>query len=558
MKNWIYALIVILIASACSTNHSSSGTHIEIKDQWFYFNGKKVFIKALGYEIGARPGQDPRTDTIANLSWMRKDLSIIRKAGFNTIRTWHQLTEDQLKVVQESGLKIIFGLWIAPERNYDDPGFVRDAETLTNKLVAYTKKYDCIISYLVLNEPMTDHIYKVSGKATRDLLLDVKQILNKEHPGIPVSISANAAISDYLNEQFLDFYGFNCYNYYDGQASAMGYRGFLEWVSALHGNKKPLVITEFGYSVSEDGPGNYGYGGNTLLMQKDGILKCYRDILDAGATGACPFYYADGWWKGGDKKVHSAHPEAWFGFWGYSDIKDTVGSPRPVWRALSTYMKALVLNPKNEAVYQNKIPLEMYLDSSVARVEVKYQDRILYSRIVTHPGYLEDQLPVSNNGLKDMELAFEFYNAKDRVIKDESIFILVSDKPIKLPRFSIQVTPEVLDKSKTCVLTMKLEGKGVFETEDNLTYSFCHHIGWNPGTFGSISLKDQLKKPGFEVKQSWQIPDTCRVLTVSAGITVRYGKYKCRLHDQTLIYRGNWADEIGHSTKITRNEPGNR
>ena len=35
----------------------------------------------------------------------------------------------------------------------------------------------------------------------------------------------------------------------------------------------------------------------------------------------CPFYYADGWWKGGEKSIHHIEqPEEWFGFWGYKDL----------------------------------------------------------------------------------------------------------------------------------------------------------------------------------------------------------------------------------------------
>ena len=32
---------------------------IELKNNWYYLNGEKFFIKAIGYEIGARPGQHP-------------------------------------------------------------------------------------------------------------------------------------------------------------------------------------------------------------------------------------------------------------------------------------------------------------------------------------------------------------------------------------------------------------------------------------------------------------------------------------------------------------------
>jgi len=34
-------------------------------------------------------------------------------------------------------------------------------------------------------------------------------------------------------------------------------------------------------------------------------------------------------------------------------------------------------------------------------------------------------------------------------------------------------------------------------------------------------------------------------VNVSAGVSVQYGKFIFKIHDQKLIFRGNWGTEVG-------------
>jgi len=36
------------------------------------------------------------------------------------------------------------------------------------------------------------------------------------------------------------------------------------------------------------------------------------------------------------------------------------------------------------------------------------------------------------------------------------------------------------------------------------------------------------------------------VVNASAGVSVKYGKFEFRIHDQKMIYRGDWAKSISH------------
>ena len=528
------------------TEQKEAETNIELKDNWYYLNGEKFFIKAIGYEIAARPGQHPYEDERKDhLELMKFDLENIKKSGYNTIRTWSQFSETQLKLVQESGLKLIMGLEVNPEEDYSDPKFINHCKTQLENILKYAPKYDCIITYLVINEPQTDHIHKVSAKAFKDLMKMMVDMIHENHPNIPVTLSANAMISDWMDQSMYDVYAYNCYGYNEGQTATMGFRDYIKGLNELNGLDKPFIITEFGHSVSPKG-GFGSFGSRTLKEQSEGLVSNYRDLMDAGAVGMCPFYYADGWWKGGEKSIHNKEqPEEWFGFWGYKDINDKYGSPRPVWFALQDYMKGLIISPKNKTVHTNTtIPLEFYNDASIKKVVVKNRDKVIYSKNITKEGYFADQLTINPVGLEAMELAFEFFDSKDNSVKNESIIILASKTAIDLPKLTIEVTPNDLDESKMASIKTKIETNENFKLLGDLILSYNTHLGWDVGQQTSVSITEQLDKKIITSESSFFIPDNSWVVNASAGISVRYGKFTFKIHDQKIIYRGDWAKEI--------------
>ena len=546
MKKKSMLMMLVLFSSAFAV-FAQSKTNLELKDNWYYLNGQRFFIKAIGYEIGARPGQHPyegvRND---DLDFLKYDLKVIRDGGYNTIRTWSQYTEAQLKLVQESGLKLIMGIDVNPEGDYGNPEFVKECVEKVKKVTATAKKYDCVITYLLINEPQTNHIHQATGKAFVDLMKTLIEIIHKEQPGIPVTLSANAMISDYLDESYFDVYAYNCYDHKEAQTATMGFKDYIKGLNELNGLNKPFITTEFGYSVSHKGYGNYG--GNTLKQQSDGLIANYRDLIDAGAVGMCPFYYADGWWKGGDKNSHGLdQPEEWFGFWGYSDLNDKYGSPRPVWFAMRDYLKGLIISPKNNTIYTGtSVPLELYNDKDVKKVVVKYLDKVIYTKNISSEGYFADQLTLDPTGIEDMELAFEFYDKDNKNIKNESINILASKTAFDMPKLTIEVTPgKDLNEGKIGSIKTKIETNEKFKLLDDLRISYNTHHGWDVGPQAAVSIKDQLDKKTISTENFFTIPDNCWIVNASAGISVQYGKFIFRIHDQKIIFRGDWAKEAG-------------
>ena len=544
MNRWLIHSVAILGALTCAVGvaaPSKSATRIELKEGWYYLNGHKFLLNAIGYEPGARPGESPDTPHESDLALIQQDLKVIKAAGFNGVRTWKEMSEPELQLVQKSGLKLVFGVWLKPDEDFGDPKVVAKDLALIKKVMAYSHKYDCIITYLVMNEPMPEHLHKVGAQAALNLWSQARDLIHELHPGIPVTISANADVTEWLDMNTFDVYARNAYDYQDGHNYTHGFANAMRAVTDDYKGSKPAILTEFGRSVSRLA-GHPNYGGNTLQQQSDALLKYYRDILDSGATGLCPFYYADGWWKGSEPAVHNDTAEEWFGFFGYKDLKDRVGYPRPVWHALAQYNQALVASPKNQQFYQNEVPVEIFALPDVKKIRVIYQDGILLEAAPGARGTYTGKLSFPGEELKDRELVFEFYDAKGHLLKFESLVVLTGKDPIQWPTLALRSPATTLEGTKQVAVEVEVKNATPFTLGSTLRYSFSPHRGWESPEDHSAPLDPKQSDQTFTT--SYSVPEQSVVLSLFAGTEVRYGKFVKTICAHQYLYRGNWADPI--------------
>jgi len=432
---------------------------------------------------------------------------------------------------------------VKPVEDFSDPKVVEHDLDLTRRVLAYTKKYDCVITYLIMNEPMPAHIRKVGAQATLDLWLKLRDLIHREHPGIPVAMSGNTAITGWQDLNIFDVYGHNTYDYNtEGSNFALRYVNTNRFVFDTNGAAKPVLVTEFGRSVSRQGAGAGQYGGNTLDAQAQALVRDYRDLLDSGATGLCPFYYADGWWKGGEPAVHNDAAEEWFGFWGFKNLDDKAGYPRPVWYALRDYNQAFVASPKNGQFYLNEAPVEAIVAPEVKRLRAVYQDAVIWEGTPDDHGHISGKLSFAGQDLKDRELVFESYNAQGRLLKYETIVILTGKEPIVWPTLELRTPVTDLDKAKEVPVEFALSNDTVYSLGAELRWVFAPHKGWEPGETHTRAIDP--KKKLQTVTDTFAVPDECFVLGLYAGADIRYGKFTKTIYAQKFIFRGNWADPI--------------
>ncbi len=537
-KNMLVSTCLILFsASFCFARN------VQLIDGWYYIGGEKFFVKGLGYETHTRPGQ---------VSWVYSfdpdliqfDLDRIKQAGFNTLRTWGAMSEDELQLVEQSGLKILFGIWIDPHGDFGDPGFVTTALGHVEEVLKYSSKYHSIIGYLIMNEPLVEDIFNAGAQSTSDLWESVFNLIHEKHPGIPVSF-ANTIIGDFINMEVFDFAAYNAYIYNPVTLSrSHGYSGYLGFLKQNRAAQMPLIVTEYGLSVSPGNPSEeYGYGGNSLEQQVSGDLFMFRELIDAGAQGGCVFQYHDGWWKGGDEFVHDPVAEEWFGLVGFSSLQDKYGTPRPVWNAYANYQQAIVTEPRNGQIVQGKVPLEFFTTGEAASFSVSENGSVLYSGSLDGTYFQGEFIPVSDKDVRDFELVFDFFNAAGFNLKSEIITILYTESAPVMPEIRLEVLPASLYPGGRNYLKMNVTTNTLFSIEGNtIDYVMHPHIGFDPGVAKSKVMSFTNKKWSYQ--GFFDIPQGSKVATFGAGFTIRSGKFTKRITEEIILQDGNWADPV--------------
>ena len=81
-----------------------------------------------------------------------------------------------------------------------------------------------------------------------------------------------------------------------------------------------------------------------------------------------------------------------------------------------------------------------------------------------------------------------------------------------------------------------------FTLSDEVRYQFATHIGWSRGEQRRWTIDPSQQK--LAMKDSYTLPKESPVLGLYAGMEISYGKFVKTIHDQHLVYRGDWADPI--------------
>ncbi len=355
-----------------------AGNPVEIKGDWFYVNGEKFFIKGVNYQA-YRPGQSPGDHDKVNLDLVDDDFRLIKEAGFNTIRTAGALTPEIETLAQKHGLFILHGIWFDKEKDYRRPETLTYAQTLLNKDLVWAKEFDNVLGYLFLNEPPVKRVRDAGQAPTEEFLKRLTQYVKTVDASKPVSF-ANWVPLGFLDHSFLDFIGFNAYIYSPSLIThALGYQGYIQWLKQNLAVDKPLIITEFGLSISPTRKGEpiahfFGYGGNSMAEQAQGDVQMYDDIIQSAATGACVFLWNDSWWLSGNKQAHEDdNPEKWYGITEYD--KNGKAVARPAGEALKKYNQALIIEPQNTHFYSKVLPLAVYATEKVQAVQYKLDEQ---------------------------------------------------------------------------------------------------------------------------------------------------------------------------------------
>lgn len=545
---WIIILLIMALPPL------GLAQNVELRNNSFYIDGKKFFVKGIGYEAGATPGQLPWSRTF-DAELLRFDMRRILAGGFNTIRTWAAFTAQELDVLKQFDIKIIMGIWIDPDGNFADKAFVDEAKSIVAGVMNYAGNYNNIIAYLIMNEPLPEVIAREGYDGTVALWKELTGIIHSKHPNRPVSI-ANTCNGTYIDPDIFDFSAYNVYIYNPVTVNYLhGYRDFVHYLNQLNISGSPLIVTEYGLSVSPTGPGYWGYGGNSMTLQQEGVLYMYKALVDGGAAGSCVFNYSDGWWKSGNEFVHDDAAEEWFGLVNYTSLSDHFGQERPVLKAVKAFQSAIITQPRSSEIYSAGVPVEIFIDDTVNRIEILLDNLVVYHKQPVQD-YLVDTLWFQVQDLKDAGLVFNCFDKKGNLVKSEEKNILIAAKKPALPTITISITNTDYWNRGYIDVNYRIDKPYGFTAGSRLDYIFYPHLGFNYGEKLQWTMPAG-EQANFATRHYFDA--AVNVITIGAAFDVAYGGFRKRIVNQLTLSRintiANSANEYFSSTPNIRIYP---
>ncbi len=346
---------------------------IVLRDGRFWVDGQPVMIESVGWDP-VRPGELPWTRAF-HPDELNADLSRIAAAGFNTVRTWAPLGSEELALVAQHHLWVLQGIWVPPDGRFEDPRFRRDVLSGVRRAVEASRWSPAVLGYLVMNEPRARAVASSGLEATRSLLREVVATVRALDPGAPIGYASWPGM-EALDDSLLDFTAFNLYPHRPRVVmDELGMRGYVSMLRREVAHGRPLLISEFGVSVSPGRPlRTPGRGGATESEQAAQLCALESDFLAEGVAGTSVFQWSDGWWKNhehpGDESTHDPmDPEEWFGLVRFESLGDRLGTPRPALAALQRYQELLLVEPTDGAAVAGEVPVSLY-GAAPARVRV--------------------------------------------------------------------------------------------------------------------------------------------------------------------------------------------
>jgi hypothetical protein len=275
----------------------------------------------------------------------------------------------------------------------------------------------------------------------------------------------------------------------------------------------------------------------------------YRSLIDGGAAGSCVFNYSDGWWKSGNEFAHDDFAEEWFGLVEYASLSDKTGSLRPVWDSLRTYNRAIIVSPKNENIYGQKIPVEIFSSDSVNNFKAVINDLVVMDEVI-EDNYFIDSIQLDLSGIEDVNVDFVFYNTRHQQVKRESIQLLATVAPFQLPEITIGVVPQPSKGNRQIKATYTMLNPGPLETDYKMDYTFYYHIGWDYGNKGSAVLSAGNQSHS----ETYYYTSAVDVITLAAGINFTFNDFTRRIVcRETFVVGDTSYTELPSAIRLDRN-----
>ena len=316
---------------------SASAADLEIRGDKFYLNGQPFFINAIGYAPW-RPGQWPGTDSVG-IGIIDYDFKLIKKAGFNTIRTWEALGPEELKLAQKYNLYVIQGIWIDPKHDLSDRQWQNFQLRKVKDIVQSTKPFSNVLFYLVMTEPTTQSVIYAGKEGANAFFKRIKESVQSVD-NRPVSMDSWFPLG-FMDYSIWDIVTFNLFMFIpESLNKVIGFENLVRFYKDKCAQNKPFFIGETGgFSVSPMSKNDIGYGGNTEQQQAAGNIASIDQAIQSGAAGVTTVSWVDTWHYPKDPSIHDNEPWKWDGFLAFKNKDDPLGRLRLVYYEMEKYFQ---------------------------------------------------------------------------------------------------------------------------------------------------------------------------------------------------------------------------
>ncbi len=504
---------------------------VEFRGDDIYVNGEKYIVCGIGY-APYRPHTSPNKPYPRDYDVVEKDFQLMKKIGFNTIRNWsgRDLDEYMMELAHKYGLLIIQGMsiWVPPLADFSDQSFWNNSLSTVEDEMKINREHGNIIGYLLMNEPPPGKIAQASLAKTNEFYDLVTAKIKELQPGAYVSL-ANWPRSDMLETKNWDFICINHYGYDKSHVVNMGYRGYLSWMERSLAKDKPLIGTEYGYSMSKRGEGKFGYGGNTEDEQATGIVNDTYSMIAEKGNGACIFSWIDEWWKNnegeGDEDRHEeTEPEEWFGIVAMPDDVNMAGSPRKAAGAMEKFYEALVINPRDNNKVQGMAPVEVYTKTALlpnlAKVEYS-TDGATWQELTNTANWWRSELDSSvlSDGKYDLKVRYTTKDGKEVVTKQPLVIYVANKEEIIKQELAISTDQPVYKNGDTVTITIQYNENGQPAANKTVSYAVTQ-IGAITASCRNLAGAELVTNDSGIVKAKYVVKDEERphFLTISAAV----------------------------------------
>lgn len=349
MRNFFIFITAVLLA----VSSANAKGRVEIMDGWFYVDGEKFFVKGMCYfEVHTVDGKIRQNPP----EMIDHDFKLIKEAGFNTVKSF--LTPERIEIARKYGLMIVNPAPMSCfNEDYSGAARLKELGAQVDEYVGYSNKYDNVLYYTMDNEPSIYPLYYGNQEKAMEKAWHVwnKQI-KKLHRGAFTSVQMMPPTA-FADVSMTDVVSLNLYPW-NPAGNSIGYAAYLDWYRRAHAARKPLVVSEYGWTenVNEFGPR---------------MMALLDEQIKAGVQGSYLFIWQE-------FNIDKVGDNAWWGVIPADGKPDEyLNTPRPIYYDYRRYFEAVVIEPKKDGIYANKLPIEIYGTDKTASMTASVNGTII-------------------------------------------------------------------------------------------------------------------------------------------------------------------------------------